>query len=77
MRKISENGFGILANKWRVFVSENNIGKIDILVGLTDQENIETGELFEGFWRSDPYQGLWQPVSNSLHGNRQVTWPGK
>ena len=50
--------------------SENNIGKIDIPVGLIDRENIETGELCEGFWRSDPYQGSWYPISNSLHGNR-------
>ena len=59
MRRISENGFGILANKWRVFRrsfslelekvkvitlapitlhnwlrKENNIGKLDIPVGL-------------------------------------------
>ena len=68
MRRISENGFGILANKWLVSCrpfplepekvkiitltaitlhnwlrSENNIGKIDIPVGLIDRENIETG----------------------------------
>ena len=95
MRRISENGFGILANKWRVFRrpfslepekvkittlaaitlhnwlrSESKIEKIDIPVGLTDRENIETGEFFEGTWRSDKYQGTWYPIQNSLHGNR-------
>ena len=95
MRRISEKGFDILANKWRVFRrpfslepekvkivilaaitihnwlrSESKIGKIDIPVGLTDRENIETGEFFEGTWRSDKYQGTWYPIQNSLHGNR-------
>ena len=95
MRRISENGFGILANKWRVFRrpfslepekvkivtlaaitlhnwlrSASKIGKIDIPVGLTDRENIETGEFFEGTWRSDKYQATWYPIQNSLHGNR-------
>ena len=95
IRRISENGFGILANKWRVFPrpfslepekvktvtlaaitlhnwlrSESKIGKTDIPVGLTDRENIETGEFFEGTWRSDKYQGTWYSMRNSLHGNR-------
>ena len=95
MRRISENGFGILANKWRVFCrpfslepekvkivtlaaitlhnwlrSESKIGKFYIPVGLTDRENIETGEFFEGTWRSDKYQGTWYPIQNSLHANR-------
>ena len=50
--------------------NENNIGKIDVPVGLIDREHIETDELCEGFRRSDPYQESWYPISNSLHGNR-------
>ena len=94
MRRISKNGFGILANRWRVFrwpflletqkvktvtleaitfhnwlqeASEN--GKIYIPKGLTDHENIETGEIFEGSWRADDVQGSWYPTSLSRSRN--------
>ena len=91
-RRISENGFGILANRWRIFRrslalgpekvktatvtlhnwqrSRSSVGKIDLPVGLVDQET-KSGEIIEGNWRNDEVSsGTWLSLSNDNYGNR-------
>lgn len=95
-RRISENGFGILANRWRIFRrpillepekvkaitlatvalhnwqrSSSSVGKIDLPVGLVDQES-HSGELIGGSWRNEIPSGTWLPLENDLHGNRST-----
>ena len=95
-RRISENGFGILANRWRVFRrpialgpekvrkitlaaialhnwqrSSASVGKVDLPVGLVDQES-STGDVIEGSWRNEEPSGTWFSLANNLHGNRST-----
>lgn len=95
-RRISENGFGILANRWRIFRrpialgpekvrtitlatialhnwqrSSTSIGKVDLHVGLVDQESA-TGDLIAGSWRDNVPSGTWFPLENNLRGNRST-----
>ena len=97
MRRISENGFGVLANRWRIFRrpfilepekvkivtlatitlynwlrEESENGKIYIPKGLIDHEDIETGQIFEGSWRANDFQGSWYPMSLSHSGNHST-----
>ena len=57
----------ITLHSWLREESENM--KIYILKGLIAHENIETGKIFEGFWRADVVQGSWYLISLSRSGN--------
>ena len=95
-RRISENGFGILANRWRIFRrpillepekvkiitlatvalhnwqrSSTSVGKIDLPIGLVDQESA-SGELIGGSWRNEVPNGTWFSLDYDLHGNRST-----
>ena len=51
--------------------SSTSVGKIDLPIGLVDQESAFR-ELIGGSWRNEVPSGTWFSLENDLHGNRST-----
>ena len=49
--------------------SDSSVGKICFQFGIVDHKNIDTGEVFEGSWISEPITSTWHLLSNPRCGN--------